>query len=137
MIFFSIAFLFSSITYAGGSFRLDTELMPILDKNHDLKMVVMNSFDFAESGGANRIGYNVNKILGGKRLGPYHLNAKPKGQEGDYTLTVVFHTEIEFIDQDGKETSNFKKAVEIKESFYSYEVLPIGKSSAYYLGNRF
>ena len=108
-----------------------------MDENPALQKVVMASFDLAESGGANRIGYRVNKTLGGYRIGPYYLNAKPKGQNGEFTLTIIFHTEILFIDKNGHETGDLTAAVKIKERFYSFEILPIGKTSAFYLGNRF
>jgi len=132
-----ILFLIVHNVHAGGSFRLDTELRPILETNPKLMESVFASFDLAESGGANRIGISRNNILGGHRLGPYYLNAKPKGHAGNYTFTVVFHTEIELIGGNDKATDDLRSAVKINEHFHSYEVLPLGKVSAKYSSDEF
>lgn len=117
---------------AGGSFRLDGELMPILDESPVFKKLVFDTFDLHWTGGASRIGVNVNDRLGGRRIGPYYLNAKPKGQEGDFTLTLIFHTEVVFMDKDGKKTT-LRKAYSIDEELHSIEMIPIGSFSAKYL----
>ncbi len=70
---------FISQVFAGGSFSLDIELEPILNQQPLIKDLVLETFDIDESGWASRIGQQVNEKFGGRRIGPYHIKAKPKG----------------------------------------------------------
>jgi hypothetical protein len=107
---------------AGGSFRFDTELEPILNQKPELKEFILETFDIAESGWTpNRIGWQVNKKFGGRRLGPYHINAKPKEHKGVYVFELIFHTEHIFIDKNGNKTQ-LTNAEIIKENFKSLEI---------------
>ncbi len=109
--------------YAGGSFCLDTELLPLLNERPELKKLLFDSFDLHWTGGASRIGNNVNERFGGRRLGPYYLHAKPKGLKGDYIFTLVFHTKYRFKDENFKDTV-LQKAHHIPEELISVEVVP-------------
>lgn len=109
-------------TFAGGSFRFDTELEPIVNQKPELKKFILKTFDIAESGYTpNRIGWQINKKFGGKRLGPYFLNAKPKGQKGRYIFELIFHTEHIFLDKNGNKTE-LSSADVIQEKFKSVEI---------------
>ncbi len=121
--FFLATILLSTTAYAAGSFRLDEELQPILKQQPHLHSFVLNNFDTHWTGSANRIGYNVNTRLGGTRIGPYYLNAKPKGTEGEYIFTLVFHTQITYLDQEGEKTT-LENAYHIQESLRSIEITP-------------
>ena len=92
LLFVFIFGAFISQVFAGGSFCLDIELKPILNQQPLIKDLVLETFDIAESGWAHRIGQQVNEKFGGRRLGPYSIKAKPKGQEGDYIF--VHHAAI-------------------------------------------
>jgi hypothetical protein len=61
------------------------------------------------------IDYQINKKFGGKRLGPYHLLANPKGYEVDYTFELILQLEQIFLDKEGNST-DITKAVTIKEN---------------------
>ena len=121
LLFVFIFGAFISQVFAGGSFCLDIELKPILNQQPLIKDLVLETFDIAESGWAHRIGQQVNEKFGGRRLGPYSIKAKPKGQEGDYIFELIFHTEHIFLDKGGKVT-DLRNADTIKEKFNSIEI---------------
>jgi len=118
-VFIFMAFI--SQVFAGGSFRLDIELEPILNQQPLIKDLVLETFDIAESGWASRIGQQVNEKFGGRRIGPYHIKAKPKGYQGEYIFELIFHTEKIFLDKNGEPT-NLINADIIKEKFISLEI---------------
>jgi hypothetical protein len=130
-IFFIYCFVSANCS-AGGSFRLDRELLPFLDQKPALKALLLDTFEFHWTGAASRIGVKVNSRLGGTRIGPYYLKAKHKGAQGDYTFTVIFHTEIKFIDKKGRET-RLPDAYTVEEVFHSFEVIPTNSHSAIWL----
>ena len=119
LVFISGAFI--SPSFAGGSFRLDIELEPILNQQPYIKDFVLGTFDIAESGWASRIGQQVNEKFGGRRVGPYHINAKPKGYQGEYIFELIFHTEKKFLDKKGEPTDLINADI-IKERFKSLEI---------------
>ncbi len=113
---------FAIQVFAGGSVCLEKELKPLLNQKPALREIIINTFDIAESGWApSRIGSNVNKKYGGKRLGPYFFNAKPKGDKGEYIFVLIFHTERIFLDSEGKST-DITNAYTIKEKLTSIEI---------------
>jgi len=112
---------FISQVFAGGSFRLDIELAPILNQQPLIKDFVLENFDIAESGWASRIGQQVNGKFGGKRIGPYNIKAKPKDDQGEYTFELIFHTEKIFLDKNGAPTDLINANI-IRENFKSLEI---------------
>ena len=70
-----------------------------------------------------RIGQNVNPHLGGTRLGPYTVLAKPKGSTGPFVFEVTVTTEAEPLDGAGKPVP-LAKARSIKEKFVSVALAP-------------
>jgi len=117
------ALLFPSASYSGGSFILD-DIKPILNQAPVIQEYLFTSFELEKSGDANRIGNNVNPRLGGTRLGPYCVNAKPKGAKGKNTFKVCINTEYQFRDQAGK-PCKLEQAYSVKEKFSSVEIKPI------------
>jgi hypothetical protein len=117
------ALFFSSASYSGGSFILD-DIKPILNQAPVIQKYLFTSFELEKSGDANRIGNNVNPRLGGTRLGPYCVNAKPKGSKGKNTFKVCINTEYQFKDQAGK-PCKLEQAYSVKEKFSSVEIKPI------------
>ena len=112
---------FVSQVFAGGSFRLDIELEPILNQQPLIKDFLLEAFDIAESGWASRIGQQVNEKFGGRRIGLYHIKAKPKGYQGEYIFELIFHTEKIFLDKNGEPTDLINADV-IKEKIKSLEI---------------
>ena len=108
-------------SYAGGSFSVDIEFAPIKEQVPGLWQSLATSFELAKSGSANMIGNNVNERLGHRRVGPYCLPGKPKGQEGPDTLLFCFNTEYLWLDEKGK-ASTLQRAYDVKETFLSLEI---------------
>lgn len=107
--------LFSSLIIGGGSFHFEDDLRPILAQNPPLEDYIINTLDLSDSGIAMRIGQNVNPHLGGKRIGPYIMRAKPKGSEGPFIWEITFETEQVFTGEDGRIVSDISDAREISE----------------------
>ena len=110
--------------YAGGSFSVDTELDLILNQVPQIKQYLFQSLDIDWTGWAGRIGQNVNTRFGGRRIGPYHVKAKPKGADGDFTLELIVHTKRIFTDAKGGPT-DLPNAEHISEEFVSVEIKPL------------
>ena len=108
---------------AGGSFDVAIEFEPIRKQIPDLWQALSNSLELQQSGWASRIGENVNPALGGARLGPYCLLAKPKGSTGPYTLEICFNTDYLWFDARGNESS-LTEASRVEERFVSVEIKP-------------
>ena len=109
--------------WAGGSFSFEQDLRPILNQQPVLAQWLTGGLDFDQTGDAVRIGQNVNPRLGGLRVGPYVILAKPKGAAGPFTLEVTVETEIICRNQAGKPV-DVSQAQTIKEKFSSVTVKP-------------
>lgn len=108
---------------AGGSVSLE-EVLVILRQNPELLKVVTTSLELNEEGdGASRIGNNVNPNLGGKRVGPYELYARPSKSTGPFIFEVVVTTEKTWLNAAGKPT-DLTRAVEVRERLISVEIRP-------------
>ncbi len=119
-----IAFIISgSAAYAGGSFLLD-DIKPLIAQSPDIHKYLFATLELEKSGQANRIGNNVNPRLGGTRLGPYCIYAKPKGTIGKNTMEVCINTEYHFRDKTGRPCT-LERAFSVTESFVSIEIKPI------------
>lgn len=111
---------------AGGTFDVDKDLAPVRQQIPELWGAVTKSFDLAPSGMASRVGANVNARLGGLRVGPWCIPAKPKGAAGPYTYEVCLNTDATWLDAKGK-TVDLGKAVKVEEKFSSIEIRPMPK----------
>jgi hypothetical protein len=108
--------------WAGGSFAWE-DLQPILHQQPVLAQWLTGSLEFAASGGAVRIGQNVNPRFGGRRIGPYVILAKPKGAAGPFTLEVTVETELRCRNAAGKDV-DVSQAQTIQETFAAVTVRP-------------
>jgi hypothetical protein len=119
-----IAFIIpGSVANAGGSFQID-DIKPVIAQSPDIEKYLFTTLELAKSGDANRIGGNINPRLGGSRLGPYCIYAKPKGAKGKNTLEVCINTEYHFRDKTGRPCT-LEQAYSVTESFVSIEIKPI------------
>lgn len=114
----------SVATYAGGSFSVEEEFSPIKAQIPALWQAINTAFELESSGFASMIGSNVNERLGHRRVGPYCIPGKPKGQKGENTFLFCFNTETQWLDAKGKE-SVLEKAFDVKEKFVSVEITAI------------
>jgi hypothetical protein len=118
----AVFILCSSTVNAGGSFLME-DIRPILDQSPVVRNFLISTLDFEKSGDANRIGNNVNPRLGGTRLGPYCVPAKPKGKTGRNTMIVCIITEYIFRDKAGK-ICKLEQAYSVNEKFISLDIKP-------------
>lgn len=116
--------LLPALSVASGSFQVDTELDPILNQVPEIKQYLFDSLDIHWTGSAGRIGQSVNPRFGGRRIGPYHVHAKPKGAKGDFTFELIVHTECILTNGEG-EPSDLRNAKQISETFVSVEIKPL------------
>ena len=84
--------------------------------------------EFAETGDAMRIGQNVNRRFGGRRIGPYVILAKPRGASGPFTMEVTVETELGCRNAAGKDV-DVSQAHTIQEKFSSVSVRPYQESN--------
>jgi hypothetical protein len=122
-----LALLASHTVLAGGTFPLK-HLRPILEQEPALSQHLFSTLDFAEWGMSSRVGSTVNERLGGARLGPYRILAKPKGAAGDYIFEVVVYTKKTFLDGSGREVT-LADASSIVERFDYLEIRPAANKS--------
>lgn len=114
----------AGVAVAAGSFRPEIELAPILEQVPSIRDFVSATLDLAESGSADRIGTEANRHLGGTRLGPYIIEARPKGSDGPSLFVLVFHTTYRFLDADGVEVE-LAAARRVEEKFDFLEIRPL------------
>ncbi|WP_411825666.1 hypothetical protein [Luteolibacter sp. AS25] len=85
---------------AGGS--LDTEtVLNLLKKNEVLYKYVTGTLEMSEVAVGVRLGRQFEEI-GGMRIAPYVVHAKPRGGES-YTMELVVECEQKFVSADGSE----------------------------------
>jgi len=111
----------AGVASAAGSFRPEIELAPVLDQVPSIRDFVSATLDLAESGSADRIGIEANRKLGGTRVGPYIIEARPKGSDGPSLFVLVFHTTYRFLDAAGAEVE-LAAAASLEERFDFLEI---------------
>ena len=121
-----IAIFLPVIALAGGSFRVSTELDPILNQVPEIKQYLYSSIDIKPDGWAGRIGQPVNPNFGGRRIGPYHVLVRPKGSDGEFTFELIIHTKRVLLNNDGEEVG-IHLATHISEEFLSVEIKPFNQ----------
>ena len=128
---FALLVFFSLVTkgFADGSMSTE-EVLAILKKNKVLHEYVTSTLELDSVASGVRLGRHFEE-LGGLRVGPYQLMAKPKGAE-DFTMVLVVECSQEFVDKDGKVfdmDTDFeeatKKAVDVKEEVISVSLTAV------------
>lgn len=125
-----LAIILPVIARAGGSFRVSDELDPILNQAPEIKQYLFQSLDIKPDGWAGRIDQLVNPNFGGRRIGPYHVLAKPKGAYGEYTMELIIHTQYILLNAEGEEVG-IHFATHISEVFLSAEIKPFSPSKGH------
>ena len=110
-----------SIAFGAGSFDYKNELLPILSQDPYLLDFLEDNFILSDSGSANRIGYPVNKHLGGKRIGPYQILIQTKKYNKIVWYKLIVNTKVVYLDENGNE-STLLEGVSLKENIVSVEI---------------
>lgn len=113
----------TGIAEADGSIGFE-EVDAVLRQRPELRTYLVDTLCISNSGLASRVAGEY--PMGGSRLGPYELDAKPKGQAGPYVFRLIVNTSQTFFDKNGKE-ADVTEAVRVKEILSSIELseLPI------------
>jgi hypothetical protein len=106
----------------GGSCDFEEDVKPILMQEPALADYLLSTLDFYRTASAVRIGGIVNQELGGKRIGPYTIDARPRGLKGPYIFLVTINTERLFFDKDHKKT-DLQAASTVEEKLTSVEIV--------------
>ena len=94
-----------------------------------LRSYLLKTLCISSTGLAVRVAGNY--PMGGARIGPYKLMAKPKGQLGPYTMMLHVNTVQYFYDKQGKD-ADVTEAVRIKEILDSVEISELKEPEEYW-----
>ncbi len=119
--FFTLILALAQPVCATGSFQLE-DIMALLDQEKEIRGFLLKNLELAPGGSANRIGQAVNPNLGGARVGPYVLNAKPKGAK-DWAFEIHIEVKTEYLDAAGKPVE-LERATSFRETFLSVRIAP-------------
>jgi hypothetical protein len=125
-----LALICSGNAWPGGSFSFEETLESLLKSDAPIGKHLLATLDFADSGFATRLG-NHFVHLGGLRVGPYDIEAKPKVSSGPFVFEVTVETDMQFLDQNGKELvfdDALKNAVRVKETVTGVRFKPAKKT---------
>jgi len=111
---------------AGGSVAF-SDIQDLLDQQPAIKSLLAESLEVAAGGMAVRIGSH-HPALGGKRMGPFEFDAKPRGEPGPFTLALIVCTVHHFLDAEGNSTT-FEDAVDIKEELIFVKLAQLEKGA--------
>ena len=112
----------------GGSVAF-ADVQDVLQQKPRLAKYLASTLDIAESGDARRLGRQFTH-LGGKRIGPYTFDAKPKGAEGAFQFQVTLCTTVKFVDERGQESEEINvEAVTVRETFKLVQIREIGETT--------
>jgi hypothetical protein len=90
---------FTSVARAVGSLGTE-DIIPLLKQNKELFDYIAATLELSPGAAGSRIGQSVNPRLGGARVAPYYLFAKPKGAR-DWTFEIQTDAEVEYLDDKG------------------------------------
>lgn len=101
-------------SHGGGTVDL-ADVDPLLRQAPAVRSALVSSLDLANTAtAAVRFGPQFTH-LGGARMGPYIIRARPKGSTGGDTLEVVVCTRARLLDASGKATESASDAVRVEE----------------------
>ncbi len=91
------------------------EIEPLLRQKPQIRTLLMSSLDMDVTViAAVRFGAHF-KHLGGGRMGPYIIQARPKSSKDALPIEVVLCTDARFIDASGRVTEDEMNAVRLEE----------------------
>ncbi len=103
-----------SVCAGAGTVGL-ADIEPLLRQKPQITTFLMSSLDMdATVMAAVRFGAHV-KHLGGARMGPYFIQARPKASKDASPIEVVLCTDARFIDASGRVTEDEMNAVRLEE----------------------
>jgi Ran GTPase-activating protein (RanGAP) involved in mRNA processing and transport len=113
--FIALSFLMApGIGLAAGTVGL-ADIDPLLKQKPEIRNYLMSTLDMDSTVmAAVRFGSHV-KHLGGARMGPYIIQARPKTPKNAAPLEVVLCTDARFFDESGNTTEDEANAARLEE----------------------
>jgi hypothetical protein len=104
-----------SVSIGAGTVNF-SEVVPLLEQKPGIRMFLMSSLDMDSTvTAAVRFGSHL-RYLGGARMGPYIIQARPKLPENAARIEVVLCTDAQFFDASGKVTRDQFNAARLEET---------------------
>ena len=114
-----------STCLAGGTIGLG-DIDPLLRQKPAVRAFLTSSLDLDNTVmAAVRFGPQFEHLSGG-RMGPYMIEARPKGGKGATPLEVVLCTDSRFLDEAGRVVESEEKAVRVEERLTAVMLREIG-----------
>ncbi len=113
----------SGCLLAGGSVRKEA-IVELLKQDKQVFHLVSSTLELDRTGWGWRIGTRISRGLGGARVAPYTIRARPKGSDGPWIYKLEILADTRFLDDEGREVE-LKDATEIEERFKELQVTEI------------
>ena len=125
----SVLLVSASFAHAQGS--LDTnEILPLLKTKPKVADFLLSNLELHDSAMGTRLGFHWEN-LGGARIGPYEILAKPKGAK-EWTVQLHLCVRTTFLDAQGNaldKDAAFEKAVGFEETLVSVQIEEISSKA--------
>ena len=108
-----VCVLVPGVCLGGGTLSL-AEIDSLLRQKPSIRNFLMSSLDMDDTVMA-AIRFGPHTKLGGTRMGPYVIQARPKTPKGASPLEVVLCTDARFFDASGRVTEDEINAVRLEE----------------------
>lgn len=108
--------------FGSGSFE-PRDIKPLLNQRPALARAIEERLELATIGQAMRLGPST-PALAGYRVAPYQIEAKPKGEQGPFTLLLSVDADTKYLDAKGKPVA-MARAVAVKEKLTDVCLLPL------------
>jgi hypothetical protein len=118
-----------SVCIAGGTVGLG-EIEPLLRQKPAIRNFLTSSLDLNDTvWAAVRFGPQF-EHLSGARMGPYMIEARPKGLKDGAPLEVVLCTDARFVNESGRVVESEETAVRIEEKLTAVVLREVGTHPA-------
>jgi hypothetical protein len=112
--------LMAKTAFAPGTLDLD-EISALLSQQPRIFRALTTGFEIQKTAIGVRLGNHFTH-LGGKRIGPYTLWARPRGSAGPFDIEIQVCTSVTFLNSTGRATDDIIDAAQTKEVLRSFVV---------------
>jgi len=129
-LFFVLTFAVVPCVCAGAGTVSFSEIDPLLAQKPHIRMFLLSTLDMDGTVmAAVRFGSHF-KYLGGARMGPYIIQARPKTPKNANPIEVVLCTDARFLDASGKVTQDEANAAHLAETLTVVMLRDVNSSPA-------
>ena len=120
---------FATLSLAGGTVELQ-DIEPLLRQSGSVRDFLTSSLDLDHTVmAAVRLSSDFDH-LGGARMGPYFIHARPKGAHDGRDVEIVLCTDTRFLDASGKPAATEFAAFRVEETLTAVMLREAGTSPA-------